>query len=301
MVGAGITFHWSSQRNRNHPLAVSGTSRWDTDKVVALILRSHTAVLADSVEALGSVAWKKACSVPVERECRGGLCASCLEPLDPIEDGKRHVGFCSEHCRKQAEKIRYVRQAIRDGRSTDPLTALVISSNMITFLAFDLAYTRSRLSNELRQEVLTQNDDRRVSCNKQPATEVDHIDGGSIELSNLRGLCRRCHVLKARGEIPDDLTRDGTGTIDTSEQSQELRQLWRLVLRSRQPLDEALEWRDLRERAAEYAGTRFGWVTQQILCDEPVCPAHDGIHWRTEWPRYRREYREWAKERAAVK
>lgn len=238
--------------------------------------------------------------MPVEQEWRVGLCASCLEPLDPTEVGKKHVGFCSEHCRQQAEKIRYVPQAIRDGRSTDPLTALIISTNMITFLALDLAYTRPRLSDELRQEVLAQNDGRCVSCNRQPATEVDHIDGGSVELTNLRGLCRRCHVLKTRGEIPDDLTRDGAGTIDTSEQSQELRQLWRLALRSRQPLDEAPEWRNLRERAAEYADTRFGWITQQILCDQPVCPAHDGIHWRTEWPRYRRARREWARETAAA-
>ena len=143
----------------------------------------------------------------MEQEWWVGLCVSCLEPLDPTEVGNKHVGFCSEHCRKQAEKIRYVRQAIRDGRSTDPLTALVIFSNMITFLAFDLAYTRPRLSDELRQEVLAQNDGRCVSCNKQLATEVDHIDGGSVELSNLRGLCQRCHVLKARGKILDDLTR----------------------------------------------------------------------------------------------
>lgn len=260
LEGATVTAD-TAQRNRDPPPTAASTPRWDTDKVVALTLRSHTAVLADSVEVLSSVAWKRACSVPVEQEWRVGLCASCLEPLDPTEVGKKHVGFCSEHCRKQAEKIRYVRQAIRDGRSTDPLTALVIFSNMITFLAFDLAYTRPRLSDELRQEVLAQNDGRCVSCNRQPATEVDHIDGGSIELSNLRGLCRRCHVLKPRGKIPADLTRDGAGTIDTSEQSQELRQLWRLALRSRQPLDEAPEWRDLRERAAEYAGTRFGWVT----------------------------------------
>ena len=96
----------------------------------------------------------------MEQEWRLGLCASCLEPLDPTEVGKKHVDFCSEHCLKRAEKIRYVRQAIRDGRSTDPLTALVISSNMITFPAFDLAYTRPRLSDELRQEVVAQNDGR---------------------------------------------------------------------------------------------------------------------------------------------
>lgn len=43
--------------------------------------------------------------MPVEQEWRVGLCASCLEPLDPTEVGKKHVGFCSEHCRKQAEKM----------------------------------------------------------------------------------------------------------------------------------------------------------------------------------------------------
>ena len=45
----------ASQRNRDHPPATVGTSRWDTDKVVALILRSHTDVLTISVEALGLV------------------------------------------------------------------------------------------------------------------------------------------------------------------------------------------------------------------------------------------------------
>ena len=33
------------QRNRDHPPAVLGTARCDTDKVVALMLRSHTVVL----------------------------------------------------------------------------------------------------------------------------------------------------------------------------------------------------------------------------------------------------------------
>lgn len=36
----------ASQRNRDHPPATVNTFRWDTDKVVALILRSHTDVLA---------------------------------------------------------------------------------------------------------------------------------------------------------------------------------------------------------------------------------------------------------------
>lgn len=65
-----------AQHNRDPPAATADTPQWDTDKVVALMLRSHTVVLADSVEAPGSVAWKKACPVSVEQEWRVGLCAN---------------------------------------------------------------------------------------------------------------------------------------------------------------------------------------------------------------------------------
>lgn len=34
------------QRNRDPPPTTASTSRWDTDKVIALMLRSHTVVLA---------------------------------------------------------------------------------------------------------------------------------------------------------------------------------------------------------------------------------------------------------------
>ena len=34
------------QRNRDPPPAAAGIPQWDTDKVVALMLRSHTVVLA---------------------------------------------------------------------------------------------------------------------------------------------------------------------------------------------------------------------------------------------------------------
>ena len=234
--------------------------------------------------------------MPVEREWRVGLCVSCLEPLDPTKIRKRQAGFCSEHCRKQAENIRYIRQVIRDGRSADRMTAWVVYNDMINFLALDLAYTRPRLSDKIRRIVLAKNDGLCVNCNNRPATEVDHINGGSTELSNLRGLCRMCHEFKPRGKIPDDLTRDGAGMIDTSKQSQELLYLWESALYTHRPLDEALEWFELRKRAIEYRDTRFGWITEQILCDQPICPAHDGVHWRTEWRKYQRMYQTWAEE-----
>ena len=58
LEGATVTAD-AVQRNRDPPPTAASTPRWDTDKVIALMLRSHTVVLADSVEALGSVVWKK--------------------------------------------------------------------------------------------------------------------------------------------------------------------------------------------------------------------------------------------------
>lgn len=58
LKGATVTAA-TVQRNRDPPPTAASTPRWDTDKVIALMLRSHTVVLADSVEALGSVVWKK--------------------------------------------------------------------------------------------------------------------------------------------------------------------------------------------------------------------------------------------------
>jgi 5-methylcytosine-specific restriction protein A len=43
------------------------------------------------------------------------------------------------------------------------------------------------------------------ACNQQAATEADHVvpiaRGGDVwELSNLQGLCARCHAVKTRRE-----------------------------------------------------------------------------------------------------
>ena len=62
----------------------------------------------------------------VDREWRVGVCAHCLVPLVPEQVTSSHAVFCSLHCQKQAESVRYVRRAIRDGRIADPKTAVVV-------------------------------------------------------------------------------------------------------------------------------------------------------------------------------
>lgn len=150
-----------------------------------------------------------------------GKCSNCLDALDPDGVSGTAAAFCSPHCRKQAEGVRYLRAIIRDGRSADPMTAMVAYNNIVVFLALDLAYTRPRLGSGLRSDVLSRNDGLCVQCHLAPATEVDHISGPSEDPANLRGLCRECHENKPRGNIPDDLTRDGTGNVDYDEASRD--------------------------------------------------------------------------------
>mgnify|MGYP000849310306 CR=1 FL=1 len=226
---------------------------------------------------------------------RIGACSNCLVSLNPEHVTSKNAAFCSLHCRKQAEKVRYVRAVIRDGRISVPMTRDVIYNNMIVFLALDLAYVRPQLPADLRKSVLARNNGRCAICNSAPAAEVDHIRGGSSAPENLRGLCRHCHEAKPRGPIPDDLTRDGNGAVDFGPETRALQSAWRAALLTGLPLDEAAEWSDLRDCVEVYADTRFGWVTNQILCDEPVSPAHRELTWRTEWPRVRKEYINWAK------
>lgn len=78
-------------------------------------------------------------------------------------------------------------------------------------------------------------------CNSAPATEVDHVEGGAVSLDSLRSLCRVCHELKPRGDIPADLTRDGGGEVDSGAETLELKALWQAAIFTGFPLNETIE------------------------------------------------------------
>ena len=59
-------------------------------------------------------------------------------------------------------------------------------------------------------------------------------------------------------------------------------------------LGESDAWKALDQLAHEHGETRFGWITIQILADEPTSPAHDEKAWNENWRDLGREYREWA-------
>lgn len=164
-----------------------------------------------------------------------GLCLHCFRAVDTDNNVAKGM-YCSRVCQDQAEKVRYVRRTIRDGRLADPWVATTLCTNHIPFLALDLGYVRPPVTGPLRAEVLGRNEGLCAECLAAPATEVDHISGGSNDPDNLRGLCHPCHEAKPRGAIPSDLTRDGEGTIDRSEASRELAHRWQAVLSREPPL-----------------------------------------------------------------
>ena len=233
-----------------------------------------------------------------------GLCAHCLEPLEPACVGTRHTAFCNGFCQKRAEDVRYVRLAIRDGRipanhaaGDDGMTAEIIFTNKIVFFDLDLAYIREKLPQRLREQVLAANGGVCVLCGERRAAEVDHIAGGSQEPKNLQGLCKQCHEYKPRGEIPEDLTRGGLDTVDDTPSNAILSSAWHAALFSfetYEPLDPSLDWSDLRSTAEEMSHTRFGSLTLGLLDDAITAPAHDP-GWASTWRAYRSETLDWAK------
>lgn len=239
----------------------------------------------------------------MEGDWKPGLCANCLQPLDPAAVTMKHSAFCDDFCSKRAQGIRYAYKAIRDGRSRDPMTARVLYGEFITFFALDLAYLRARVPDGLRAEVLDANGGLCTACNTAPATEVDHISGGSNDRDNLQGLCRSCHESKPRGAIPEDITRAGLDTIDETASNDDLREVWQAALMTLEPYDPqapTLEWGAVRQLADELSDTRFGKLSSYLLGNELATPAHQE-DWSTTWRAHAKASRGWAKQQMLMR
>lgn len=120
-------------------------------------------------------------------------CASCDAPLEGT--GKPTL-FCSELCTQTAEVVRYARRRLADGGIDDPLVAEVVRVRVAHLIGGGYHRIERALPKAVRVEVLAFNGGRCVTCDVQPATEVDHIDGDSATRANLQGLCGPCHRAK---------------------------------------------------------------------------------------------------------
>lgn len=121
------------------------------------------------------------------------LCANCDGTWQAHRNGP--LPYCSRLCRSQASLVRRGRRLIEQfgGPYLAPLDVRQAFGRQVSF-ALSGGYDSSAraLTRQTRRAVWARDEDRCVLCDA-PGAEVDHIDGSSGDMSNLRLLCLPCH------------------------------------------------------------------------------------------------------------
>lgn len=114
----------------------------------------------------------------------------CLNCDGPVDDG---ANFCSPLCVQTAKTIRYGRAVYADGRIELPDVAEALRIKLASVLGGGYPEAERRVSSARRAAVFTRDGGICQLCHDAPATQVDHLDGSSDDLENLRGVCDSCH------------------------------------------------------------------------------------------------------------
>ncbi|MEV6417900.1 HNH endonuclease [Kribbella sp. NPDC051718] len=121
-------------------------------------------------------------------------CVNCEAQFGPPRC--RTSPYCSVRCHDQAKYVRYARAKRREyGGNLPPDIRHALWVKRIHALGAGYDESARRISPARREAILERDGGRCVNCGK-PADEIDHRDGSSAELSNLRLLCRPCHRRK---------------------------------------------------------------------------------------------------------
>lgn len=125
-------------------------------------------------------------------------CPNCDQRFGPA--GPRQV-YCSPRCKSEAEAVRYARRRIAeypDGWPEDIEYAITIQ--IAHALAGGYDKEGRRLAPEVRAAVIERAKRRCEMCG-EPGVDIDHIDGPSADLGNLRLLCKGCHEMVTRSHL----------------------------------------------------------------------------------------------------
>lgn len=130
-----------------------------------------------------------------DRQPEDNECLNCLETLTrkQFRQGKL---YCSQLCGDTAITVRYARRTIADGRYNDPLVKLAIDVRIAAILSGGYPVLERKLSPDIRATIFARDNHLCKVCGS-PATEIDHINGSSSELSNLQAICKPCNIAKA--------------------------------------------------------------------------------------------------------
>ena len=131
-----------------------------------------------------------------DEDAAGPYCFNCQ---NPIEGGRPRL-FCSELCQQEAALVRYVRRCRADGRIEQPdvLEALEVRFAMV--LGGGYPERARTVPDAIRRQVAERDGGLCANCG-EPGDEVDHIDGSSNDLENLRLLCHDCHMQRTQDSL----------------------------------------------------------------------------------------------------
>lgn len=119
------------------------------------------------------------------------LCAECQErfPAGPVSRP-----YCSSICKTRAKYVRYHRSVLQryGGNVPEDVAGAVRDKRSFALGKDGYDDVARQLSPTRRLEVVQRAKGRCVLCGS-PGAEIDHIEGPSPELTNLRYLCKPCH------------------------------------------------------------------------------------------------------------
>lgn len=137
-----------------------------------------------------------------------GKCANCDAPGVP----EKSPLFCSSRCRDTAKLIRYVRSCREDGRWQRPDVRSAVRTRVALILGGGYRERERRVTGELRALVFRRAGGRCEECGRPldfdgtsgdpgAIATIQHVSGGSNDLSNLRAFCGRCNVADAESHF----------------------------------------------------------------------------------------------------
>ena len=203
------------------------------------------------------------------------LCVECGEHFVP---GQHARPYCSPRCKSTAKYVRYHRSVLARYGDDVPDDVLEAVATKRAFALGDLGYDEvaRHLRPERRAEVIARDRGRCVLCQEHGA-EIDHIDGPSPELSNLRYLCKPCHHAETRSHMSQ---------IDTLEQFERAAELTRRVraptpLNLQDHIDWQQHWRAWVREHAEHADAVSVVETTAISCEKAIWLSRSAVSQRT--------------------
>jgi hypothetical protein len=116
-------------------------------------------------------------------------CLNCDQPMTLTSVIKL---YCSDLCSEEAHFVRYFRACKGDGRVNQPDVKEALRIRLGHIRNGGYRGSERRIPLAVRRAVRERYKGLCQECG-EPGTDIDHIDGSSNELENLRLLCKRCH------------------------------------------------------------------------------------------------------------